>query len=53
MVLTRRQTNEVVSADVEVMQRFQLTDLWRKRLDLITADILEDREERERERIDV
>lgn len=47
--LTRRQANEVVSADVEVTQSFQLTDMWRKCLDLITADILE---ERERERID-
>lgn len=42
--LTRRQANEVVSADVEVTKNFQLTDLWRKSLDLITADILEERE---------
>lgn len=38
--LTWRQADEVVPANVEVTQSFQLTDLRRKGLDLITADIL-------------
>lgn len=38
--LTWRKANEVVPANVEVTQSLQLTDLRRKCLDLITADIL-------------